>query len=472
MAGYDTLKNLFTRDKGGKESKYLNADGTPKTVIATAGISLKGIESFQRNENLLNTYWKYYQGEGTIFAAINTIAWNTVMVGYHLTSENGEAKKLIQTKFDEMDIDGILHDNVRYALVFGDAFIEKVMKKNNSKVNTGLDAYIDPIVLRMKDIKKKDSNKWEYPIINKNYKDRLDQLNFLQKEKELPKGYISYLKTVSPITMIANQDKYGNIESYQQKIQGVPSKTILAKEEIIQLNFFPQLDSPYGISMIGPSKNTIERKIGVDEALYNAIIRHGTSKFVITVGTKDEIPPKALFDKIKTDLEDISSKNEFIVPGPISMDTIDEKGVPGVEEYASTFQEQLIVGLMCPEESLGLGKGGTEATSKVKEIMFERFIKSIQHKLATKLRVELINQILIENGFEENIVHMKFNSVTDADEASKAKWIGNLLRGFPEGKKPITINEVRAAFDYPDIDGGDELIVGDVRTPPESSAEE
>ena len=102
--------------------------------------------------------------------------------------------------------------------------------------------------------------------------------------------------------------------------------------------------------------------------------------------------------------------------------------------------------------------------------MFERFIKAIQHKLSTKLRVEIINQLLLENGFEENTVHLRFNSVTDADEGTKAKWIGNLLRG---GVKVFSTNEIRAMFDYPPVEGGDDILENvDTEVPPESSAEE
>jgi hypothetical protein len=115
----------------------------------------------------------------------------------------------------------------------------------------------------------------------------------------------------------------------------------------------------------------------------------------------------------------------------------------------------LIIGLLCPEEALGLGRGSTEATSKVKEIMYERMIKAIQHKLSEQIRRELINPFLQERGFEPNSVRIRFNSVTDADEAIKAKWLGNLLRGYPEGQKPFTVNEIRAIFDYPPLPEGD-----------------
>jgi len=473
----------------GKRSIYLNKDGTSKTISVGAGggFSLNGIDSFKRNKKLLRTYWKYYQGEGTIFASINTIAWNTVMVGYRLDSDNPDAKKLIETRFNEMDIDGILLDNVIYTLVFGDSFIEKCIgtRNNIESLDNPLEKYIAPSVARLKDIMKPNSKDYMYPNMRKCYKNRLEQLKLLfhdsnnisktQNIKQRLLGYISYVKTVDPITMeiIVNKGT-GEKTGYKQDIAGRKTPD-LKLDEIIHIGFFPQADSPYHISLIGPSKNTIKRMIDVDEALYHTTVRHSGRKYVATVGTDDEpVPPKDVFDRIKNDLEDISANNEFVVPKVIEMDTIDEGGFPGIQDHSTLFQKKTIVGLMCPEESLGMStRGSTDATAAVREIMFERFIQALQHKLATKLRVELINPLLIENGFDENIVHMKFRSVTTRDEEGFAKWFGNLLRGFQfSPQKPITINEIRDAFHLPPIEGGDDLTWGgQIRPSPQETAD-
>jgi len=475
MGAIDYIKNsrLF-----GKRSIYLNKDGTSKTISVGigGGFSLKSISPFKRNKKILETYWKYYQGEGTIFAAINTTAWNTVMVGYHIISDNPDAKKLIDTRFNEMDIDGILLDNVIYALVFGDAFIEKVRATRNNRdtLDDSLEAYIAPSIARLSRFKKRNSSKWRYPEIRKNYENRLEQLKLLQENNKLPKGYISYVKTVDPISMEIITDKNtGELVGYKQDVIGRKTPN-LGLDEIMHLGFFPQSNSPYHISLIGPSKDTINRMVGVDEALYHTTVRHSGRKYVVTVGTDDEpLPPKNAFDKIKNLLEDVTSQNEFVVPAIVKMDTIDEGGFPGIQDHATLFQKKAIVGLLCPEESIGMSsRGTTESTAAIKEIMFERYIQALQHKLATKLRTELINPLLVEAGFEENIVHMKFKSVTTKDEEGLAKWLGNLFRGYPEGKKPLTRNEVRALFGYPSLEGGDELEGEEVRSPPESSSDE
>jgi len=711
-----------------KKSIYLLDDGRPKTIIATGKTQMGGMSSPERSESLLKKFWDYYENENTVFAAIQTIAWTTIMVGYNLTSNDLKAKELIQKYLDYLDIDLLLLDNVIYALVYGDAFIE-IVKNSNNKITS--------------------------------------------------------LKTVDPITMVINTDKFGIITGYQQKIQGILQKTILKPEDIIHIKFFTRSKSPYGISLIQPSKGTLDRKIATDEAIANAIIRHGcyddkteiltkngwklfkdlaknidevatynpdkscleykipkeyveydwdgkldkyetdyidllttpdhehywkfkhrfdgkeywtdykktknretscfkfktytenfigelselpkefsgwsydqyikllgwylsegslhhdkeiiihqnenskhyleldefmhtlplkckdyhrfrenatgyshefrlysselckyfkqfgkhdkkfipvevknyprkhlkllldtllmgdghkvsdteyyyyttskqladdvqeisiklgysttikfkestnekwkdtydvrirkiqgmepifynhlieeeyykgkvycvyvdnhvffvrrngkvilsgnTSKYLVKVGTEEEFPPPEIFTDIKNELEDITYINEIIVPGLVDVKAIDEKGVAGVEEYSGTFLQQLITGLLCPPEALGMGKGSTEATASVRQMLYERMIRTFQIRIANLLRLEVLNKILAQNGFEPNLVKIKFNSVTDADEAVKAKWLGDLLRGYDPRRgeeKPFTIDEVRAMFGY------------------------
>ena len=89
--------------------------------------------------------------------------------------------------------------------------------------------------------------------------------------------------------------------------------------------------------------------------------------------------------------------------------------------------------------------------------MFERHVMAMQHRIASTLRIELINPLLEEAGFEKNIVNMKFRSVTTRDEEGFAKWFGNLLRGFQfVKKKPFSINEIRQALNMNEIEGGDD----------------
>jgi hypothetical protein len=285
--------------------KYLDDNGRPKTVIRTGSQKqFGGLGSTGRSVSQLKKYWEIYSLENTVWAAINAIAFNTVMVGYNIESESDSARKLIEDWCKKVNLDSHLLDSTRYALIFGDSFIEIIYNK-----------------------KKEPSS-----IIN-----------------------------VNPQSMEIIYDDYGVVQGYQQSLgvrdkSGIPK---LDKDIICHFKFFSDPAIPYGISLIKASEGVIDKKIRTDDAIANAIIRHGTSKTVFTVGNAQDkqIPPPEVLEAIRDEVEDIDEKNEFIVPWNVTVQTIDEKGIAGVEEYYNYFQSQMVTGLLCPEEALGLGRG-------------------------------------------------------------------------------------------------------------------
>ena len=62
--------------------KYLKEDGRPQTLVRTGGgASEVSTTTEDRNLRDLDKYWNNYH-EGTVFASLNSTAFNTVMVGY------------------------------------------------------------------------------------------------------------------------------------------------------------------------------------------------------------------------------------------------------------------------------------------------------------------------------------------------------------------------------------------------------
>jgi len=378
-----------------QHSIYLNADGTPKTVVRAqetkSGKAKFGATS-ERSKELLEKLWTYYEQDGTVFAAINRIAFNATMVGYTLRSENPKAIELIEPFCRKIDLDTNNYIALRNALVYGDSFTEKILNKGKE---------------------------------------------------------ISRLKDIDPKTMWITDDKYGDIKEFYQIIENKRMPP-LKPEKIAHLKLFDKPGTPYGLSIIEPSMDNINNAIEAHESLFSAFKRHGTIKHVATIGTdKDgELPPDEIMEDVETKLEDISSKTDFVLPWNCKIEAIDEKGVQGIEEYYNYFLSLEVLGLLIPEEAMGIGRGSTEATASVKAVMFERVIKAFQKRLSRMTELEYFNPILENNGFDleepKNSVEIVYNSVTDEDEALKAKWIGNILHGFQHSLiKPFTINEVR-----------------------------
>lgn len=356
----------------------------------------------------LDDYWKAYIDYGIVFASIETIAVNTVMTGYTIHSDNEEAKKAVEEFLHNSKlIEKRILPNIRFTLIFGDSISEKYYNE---------DGYFTDLLLR------------------------------------------------DPRSFDMIFDKYGMITGYLQKHGVFSSKSkevIIPPEKIVHFQFFSRPDSPWGISLIAPSYETIVRKNSVDEATATAVIRHGHPKYVITIlGVKDSMQkriPDDEYQKIRRNLTNLDAKKEILIPDTIKIDNIDIKGVQHVEEYFNYFTQLLTAGLMVPEEAVGLGRNITEATSKTKIVMFERFIASIQRYVESKIENEIIPEILENYGIDRNTrVYIRFRGITEKDEAVKARWLSSILNAFPD-KKPFTINEVRAMFGFPPIEGGDEL---------------
>lgn len=310
------LTNRFAMPK--KYSKYLKADGTPRSMVFS-GSSTKstGNKNLQRSSELLGEFWEYFSSEGSVFASLMVTSFNTVMVGYNIDSDDQKAKEVILDFCDKSYFQTKVLESVLYSLIFGDSFLELIYSKSKKPVN---------------------------------------------------------LKSIDPQSVVVNYDKYGRVENYQQIINGQKKEPIEPKY-IAQFGIIPVPGSPYHLSLIQPSLSMLKRKLKTDEAIANAMWRHGFGKWIITVGNEneDDIPPDDVLKKIEEKFESINEDNEFVVPHMIKVEPIDEKGIEGVEEYFNYFQSQLVTGMLTLEEALGLGKGSTEACNdKETQVLTER----------------------------------------------------------------------------------------------------
>lgn len=298
-----------------RKIKYLKDSGRPQTLVRTRTKLHKNFYDVDRkSEGELRKYWNLYHEE-TTFPTINSICYNTVMVGYRIESDNTEAKQFIQRLCNNINLDESLLEATQHVLIFGDAYLEK---------------------------------------------------------RRIGSGEVVKLHPVDPKTMTINYNEYGDIQSYQQEINGNKTGDPIKPEDIIHVRFIPIPGSPYGVSLIEINKDTIERKVRVDEAIFNAVIRHALRKWVATVGTEKDgqLPDDDVMDAITTKLEDIDEIKEIVVPWMIKLETIDEGNMEGLREYYDLFQAQLVSGIGGLEEAGGVTKGVTEACNdEVTEVL-------------------------------------------------------------------------------------------------------
>lgn len=311
----------------------------PKTyVVGGASKTWLPFTSDVRNRALLEKYELAYMKDGSVSEAIDTIALFTMMGGFEILSDDATAEAQIREFCDRVDVENIIINVVRDALVYGDAFVENVFSAGGQPVN---------------------------------------------------------LEMVNPKTMQITYDDYGTVHGYIQTVSlnGRQVTTSLDKKLITHFPLKRIGRSPYGISTIGTNYDLIGRMILVDEGIANAIHRHGFPKYHVPVGQLGEIIDKTKMEEVEKIFENINSKNEFVTTRDVEIKNIDTDSfdIKGMSEY---FITKLTAGIGVPEEILGLGRGSTEATAKVRAKAFEHKVKALQRSIARVFELEIFPLIL------------------------------------------------------------------------------
>ena len=345
-----------------------------------------------RNAEALTKNWEIYSQSEVPFAAITVLSYN-VASDWKIRCEDAELKETVEEFCYNTDFNSVVIEVVRDCLIFGDSFIEKVR-------NTAGDF----IELRVRD----------------------------------------------PRTFQIQVDSHGDIDHYLQvvKVEEGDEEIELKPEEVVHYQLFSRPDSPYGLALIDPSKDTILRKTLADEGISAAIDRHGYPKFHIILktppGFETELPTSGEIDTISSDFKNINAKNEIVTTELIEIKALDVKGVENVEEYFGYFQSSLTCGMLVPQEVLGLGSGSTEATARVRRLMFEKMVKGFQHKLARRTEIDVFKEF----SGDKKTPRLIFADVVPEDDAIVADILKKMM---PKDDifGVLSRDEIRERLGYP-----------------------
>lgn len=382
-----SLGNLFRRNR-----KKVDEVRIPFGISSNRELGLFG----KHGEHSLTNMQKWetmYAGDGLVFSAVNAIAQSALGNGYEIQSSNEDAKQVILKFLIDVNLDELLSGIIRHVIIFGDAYLEKIFSNNSNLVSLDL---IDP-------------------------------------------------KTIEIIC-----DEYGNTQYYKQNITSNFKSEVIDKDSIIHIKLYSIPSSPYGVSTIGSNYDTIQRKIRMDEAIAASLIRHGSPKYHVSVGSPEEgeYPPKEVLTDLKNEFKNIDEKNEFVTSSLIKIDSIDTRGIEHIEEYYTYFLDLVSSGFCVPAEQLGLTvKGNTEASSKTRERLFNRYLASIQKRIERIFQREIF-PILLKDAFPEEIVSLRFNDISPSDEAAKIKWVRPFITAIEKDNEILSKDEIRKIFGY------------------------
>ena len=346
-----------------------------------------------RNANELTKNWNIYATTEVPFAAITSLSYN-IANNWKIRSDDDALREQVEKFCYDTDFHSVLVESVRDCLVFGDAFVEKVYDKS---------------------------------------------------------GVLAELRVRDPRTFQKKIDEKGDVISYYQTF-GENEPIELKPNEVVHYQLFTKPDSPYGLALIDPSKDTILRKTISDEGIAAAMDRHGYPKYHIVLkappGFETELPSSTEIDNIASDFKNINAKNEIVTTELIEIRPLDVKGIENIQDYFNYFQSSLTCGMLVPQEVLGLGSGSTEATAKVRRLMFEKMVKGFQNKIARTSELCIFKEFV--EG-DQKVPRLIFEDVVPEDDDITSQV---LMRVMPpmDPFAVLTRDEIREKLGYPPIE--------------------
>lgn len=235
----------------------------------------------------------------------------------------------------------------------------------------------------------------------------------------------------SPETMYVKRDEKGNVIGYVQIVSALQKPIEFTPDEIAHFRLGQNGDSPYGLSVLFPLVQVLQRKLTLEQAITTITNRKANAPYDITVGDENNFPSTDDLNEIKADLESLQNDNEWVHGPMVKIDAIGFKDkVMDVQPYLAHFEDQIVFGLEVP--MVLLGKGNIpEGLASVQMEAFERKIVSIQLAMEKVLETQIFPMFLESQGFTGVEIEFEWK---EPDDAERQAEVTTLLSAVNTGK--------------------------------------
>lgn len=373
---------LAKRPAGGPRSKP-RAGGKPRDLWSKRN----------RDGAQLDLYDRIYEQGGLITEAIDQYPLSILSAGYTLQAKPGYLSYIdrVEDVFDRVDIEQVMHQGILEAIKTGDSFQELVGGRGSMR-----DELVSVITRASKDFD-------------------------------------------------IDHDEYGIVTGYTQHVgSGFLRETIPFRlDEMLHLQLFPVAGSVYGKSLIGQALDDISRDTWTADGTTEAIKRHGFRRHQVKVGQPGEKIPQKDIDDVYDEYTKLDKQTEIVTQHDVEIVTLDQ-GSLEIKGYYEWSVERLCTALGEPCELLGLGRGSTEATAKVRLRAWASKIGTLQQRAARQLNRQLVDRITGVPG----AVWLQFNRYAIEDQMYLAQYVQALTSNSVDPWYIISRDEARQVLGF------------------------
>jgi hypothetical protein len=198
-------------------------------------------------------------------------------------------------------------------------------------------------------------------------------------------------------------------------------------EQAITFNLLPESGNPYGISLIQRSWDDIMNDATIAQAITAAIKRHGFSRYHVKLGVEGEEVDQETIRGVDMELRGLESKNELITPHDVEIINLDKDVLPDINAINEFSTSRSCISLGVPEVVMGIGRGATEASSKVEMQSFYDRISNYQKIVVRPYNHKICDKLTGKKG----AVRIVLNDANPEDENTKATWLAKIMLATP-----------------------------------------
>lgn len=261
--------------------------------------------------------------------------------------------------------------------------------------------------------------------------------------KEVVAGYF----LLPPKTVTISRDKDGTILKYRQEIQGSGDPIDFNPEDVHHITINQETGNAFGTPYIAPVIEDIRLLRKIEENVAMFIYRHIFPLLKYSVG--ESTPGKeATEDEIETAqmmLSNISADGGIVLPERHKLESLNIQAID-MSAYLTYFENRVLSGLAITQVDMGRGDTANRSTADAMSDNKVDRIKSWQKIIQAQLTNTIIDELLIEGGFDplSNVdfkIEFTFNEIENEkrialENHTIQKWNNDLLT-FEEARLEI-----------------------------------
>lgn len=377
--------------------------GEPESIKTTPTMERVGLDELEYS----------YMHNPTIFNGVNKIVQTIMSAPHEIVAKDPKVKAHFDKMIDELGHSGsditweeLLSEIYKHQCIYGRAFIENIFNKRHNRI-------VDWDII--------DPKKMDYAK-DSNGKIVLDKFG----------NNVGYFEIIPYYSTDAATDAREQLDK-QKYPPGVEppkdSKVIfLLPEQVAQMKLFTVGDGFYGIGLIEPIYKTSLRKMNIEEAMANAIYRHGFPIIWAQLGDMNHEPTPQQVENMLEKLKNINFKQEIATPYYYQLHMLESKKSEKLREHLEYFKEQEVSGLGIPKPfATGGADGATRATLGNQSSMFQLTLRDIIRKTSYAIEKYMFKPVCDLEGFKE-IPKIKWDLVGESQLDDKAKRIVEYIK--------------------------------------------